>query len=57
MEDAGAYTPMIVYEPGPATLTKQNIGTRYVALLIRTLVDLRDPKDLDQVASGRTFAD
>jgi hypothetical protein len=43
------YTPMVVYKPGPVTLTKDQAGTRYVLTAVRTLVDPNDPKDLDQV--------
>jgi hypothetical protein len=43
------YTPMVVYKPGPVTLTRDKIGTRYVMALIRTLVDPNDPKDLAEV--------
>jgi len=43
------YTPMVVYRPGPVTLTRDKIGTRYVVAAIRTLVDPNDPKDMDQV--------
>jgi hypothetical protein len=43
------YTPMVVYRPGPVTLTRDKIGTRYVVTAIRTLVDPNDPKDLQQV--------
>jgi hypothetical protein len=43
------YTPMVVYKPGNVTLTKDNVGTRYVIAAIRTLVDPNDPKDLKEV--------
>lgn len=43
------YTPMVVYRSGPVTLTRDKIGTRYVAAAIRTLVDPNDPKDMGQV--------
>jgi hypothetical protein len=38
-----------VYYDGAHTLTREQIGTRYVAVAIRTLVDPSDPKDLAQV--------
>lgn len=44
------YTPMVVYKPGSYTLTKENVGTRYVVAAIRTFADPNDPKDLEQVA-------
>lgn len=43
------YTPMVIYKPGPVTLTRKNVGTRYGMALIRTLVDPNDPKDLEAV--------
>jgi hypothetical protein len=43
------YTPMVVYGAGSHTLTEQQMGTRYVAVAIRILVDPADPKDVDQV--------
>ena len=43
------YVPAVYYGPGSHTLTKENVGTRYVATAIRTLVDPNDPKDVQQV--------
>jgi len=43
------YTTMVVYRPGAYTLSRDKVGTRYVAVAIRTLVDPADPKDLQQV--------
>jgi hypothetical protein len=43
------YTPMVVYRPGGHTLTGPQIGTRYVVIAIRTLVDPTDPKDVQAV--------
>ena len=43
------YTPMVVYGKGSYTLSKDKIGTRYVAALIRTLADPNSPQDLDEV--------
>jgi len=43
------YVPAVYYGPGRHTLTRQNVGTRYVVAGIRTLVDPNDPKDLEQV--------
>jgi hypothetical protein len=37
------------YEPGDRTLTRDQIGTRYVLLAIRILVDPADPADLARV--------
>ncbi len=43
------YVPGVYYGAGSHTLTHQNVGTRYVVVAIRTLVDPNDPKDLEQV--------
>ena len=41
------YNPATIYAPGPHTITREQVGTRYVALLVRTFVDPGDPADLD----------
>src|ERR1700761_6319245 len=43
------YVPAVFYGPGSHTLNKDEVGTRYVSVAVRTLVDPSDPKDLDQV--------
>ncbi|WP_221628236.1 DUF1214 domain-containing protein [Teredinibacter franksiae] len=43
------YTTMVVYEPGSYTLTQEKIGTRYVFVVVRTLVDSEDPEDVEKV--------
>ena len=43
------YVPMVVYGKGETTLTKEKVGTRYVGVAVRTLVDPNDPKDVEQV--------
>ena len=43
------YVPEVVYGKGSYTLTKDQVGTRYVAVAIRTLVDPTDPEDIEQV--------
>ncbi|MGZ8362160.1 MAG: DUF1254 domain-containing protein [Allosphingosinicella sp.] len=35
-----------IYAPGPHVFTRDQVGTRYVALLVRTFVDPSDPADL-----------
>lgn len=40
------YTPMVVYKSGSYTLSKANVGTRYVTVAIRTFVDPESAKDL-----------
>jgi hypothetical protein len=43
------YVPFVGYDHKPHTVTETNVGTRYVLVAIRTLVDPNDPKDLDEV--------
>lgn len=43
------YVPAVFYGAGSHTLTKQEIGTRYVFVAVRTLVDPADRKDLERV--------
>jgi hypothetical protein len=47
--DEDQYTPNVFYGPGSHTLTKQEIGTRYVVAAVRTLVDPNDAKDVAAV--------
>lgn len=42
------YTPMVIYKAGNHTLSEANVGTRYVALAIRTFVDPNSEKDLKE---------
>lgn len=41
------YLKMVEYEPGEFTLTKDEIGTRYTGVLVRTFVDPNDPDDVE----------
>ncbi|MFK4771722.1 DUF1254 domain-containing protein [Rhizobium sp. ZW T2_16] len=43
------YTQEVAYDGGAKVLSKENVGTRFVVVAIRTLVDPNDPKDLDTV--------
>ncbi len=43
------YVPNVFYGKGSHTLTRDNVGTRYVAVAVRTLVDPENPKDIEQV--------
>jgi hypothetical protein len=47
--DEDQYTPAVYYGAGSHTLTRESIGTRYVLVAVRTLVDPNDPRDVDQV--------
>lgn len=43
------YTQQVIYEPGEYRFAREDVGTRYVLLAIRTLVDPNKAGDLDQV--------
>jgi hypothetical protein len=43
------YTPGVYYGAGSHTLTKERIGTRYAAVVVRMLVDPANPQDVRQV--------
>jgi len=47
--DEDEYTPHVFYGQGTHTFTRREIGTRYVLLALRTLVEPNDPKDLAAV--------
>jgi hypothetical protein len=47
--DEDQYALAVIYGAGSHTLTKEGIGTRYVATAIRTLVDPANPTDVQQV--------
>ena len=43
------YAPEVIYKPGPHTITRAQVGTRYVALAVRTFVNPNDPEDVKAV--------
>jgi hypothetical protein len=43
------YSPPATYGAGKHTITKQQVGTRYVLVGVRTLVDPNDPADVKKV--------
>ncbi|MDR6590075.1 DUF1254 domain-containing protein [Agrobacterium tumefaciens] len=47
--DQDHYLPIVAYGTKPVTLTQKAVGTRYVFVAVRTLVDPNNPKDLDEV--------
>ena len=47
--DEDEYTPEVDYGAGSHTLTREKIGTRYVLVAVRALVNPDDPKDLEAV--------
>jgi hypothetical protein len=42
------YTPRVIYRAGNHTLSRKSVGTRYVLIGIRTLVDPTDAEDMRQ---------
>ena len=46
--DQNQYSPAVYYKPGEYTLTREQIGTRYVLAAIRVLANPDDPADLAQ---------
>ena len=52
--DEDHYTHEVIYEKGGHTLTREQIGTRYVATPVRTMVDPNDPADCRRCTSCRT---
>lgn len=47
--DQDQYTHLVAYGAGVHTLTRADVGTRYVIIFIRTFVDPNDPEDVGQV--------
>jgi len=47
--DGDQYTPGVYYGAGRYTFTREKIGTRYVQLGVRILVDPNDPEDMKKV--------
>jgi hypothetical protein len=41
------YSPPATYKPGPHTFTRADIGTRYMLVGVRTLVDPSNPADME----------
>jgi len=47
--DEDMYTPQVIYNAGNYTFTREQVGTRYVLLGIRILVDPTNPEDVKRV--------
>jgi hypothetical protein len=47
--DEDMYTPLVTYDAGSYTFTREQIDTRYVLLVVRILVDPANPDDVNQV--------
>ena len=43
------YTPQVIYNAGSYTFTREQVGTRYVLLGVRILVDPTNPEDVKRV--------
>ena len=48
------YALETVYTPGDHTYTREQIGTRYLFIAVRTLVDPADPEDVKQARRCKT---
>ena len=47
------YNPATYYDAGPHTITRDQVGTRYVTLAFRTFVDPSDPADLQKAHAAQ----
>jgi hypothetical protein len=47
------YSVLTLYKPGVYTLTQDKMGSRYVAVIARTLVDANDPEDVAQAQKAQ----
>jgi hypothetical protein len=47
------YNPATFYDSGPHVITREQVGTRYVALAVRTFVDPNDPADLQKAHASQ----
>ncbi|NRB83503.1 MAG: DUF1254 domain-containing protein [Winogradskyella sp.] len=45
------YNPMAINNPGTYKINQENMGSRYVMLVIRTQVNMTDPEDLAKVSA------
>lgn len=45
------YNPLAINKPGTYTITQEEMGSRYVMLVIRTQVNMTDPEDLAKVSA------
>jgi hypothetical protein len=51
--DEDHYNPATFYAPGSHTITREQVGTRYVALAVRTFVDPGDPADVQKAHAAQ----
>lgn len=45
--DEDQYSPAVYYKPGEYTLSRKEIGTRYILVAVRVLANPDDPSDMD----------
>src|SRR5258708_7855819 len=45
--DENHYNPATAFDAGDYVFTKEKVGTRYIMIVLRTLVDPSDPRDLE----------
>ena len=43
------YLQRVIYEPGTYTFTREEMGTRYIQMTVRTFVNPNDPKDIAEL--------
>ena len=55
-QSRGCYGPGAVYAPVARTLTRKQIGSRYILVGVRTLVDPNIPGDIETVHAFKTAA-
>lgn len=47
------FATLVAYSPGEYKLTKEKMGSRYVAVIVRTLVDAEDTEDLSKAHAAQ----
>jgi hypothetical protein len=49
----GHFARKVIYEAGEYELTQEGMGSRYVVVIVRTLVDAEDPEDLSKAHAAQ----
>ncbi|MDC8784571.1 DUF1214 domain-containing protein [Roseateles koreensis] len=49
----GHYIQRVIYEPGTYTFTQEEMGSRYIQVTIRTLVNPNDPADIEAMRKAQ----
>jgi hypothetical protein len=47
------YIQRVIYEPGTYTFTKEDMGSRYIQVTVRTLVNPNDPADIEEMRKAQ----